>query len=56
MADITKCNGEGCTLKENCYRFTAPDSYWQAYSAFHEDKKPNEPCPSYWPIKTKLEK
>jgi hypothetical protein len=23
MTDITKCTGEGCALKETCYRFTA---------------------------------
>jgi hypothetical protein len=22
--DITKCNGEGCIVKEKCYRYTAP--------------------------------
>ena len=26
MADITKCDGVGCPLKETCYRFTAVDS------------------------------
>jgi len=24
MADISKCCGEGCPIKERCYRFTAP--------------------------------
>ena len=23
MADITMCSGEGCPLKDKCYRFTA---------------------------------
>lgn len=26
MADITKCKGEGCPIKEHCYRFTAISS------------------------------
>ena len=26
MADITKCNGENCVLRDGCYRFTAPTS------------------------------
>lgn len=26
MPDITKCKGDGCPLKESCYRFTALDS------------------------------
>jgi hypothetical protein len=30
--DITKCTGEGCPVKEFCFRFTAPDSeYRQSY-------------------------
>lgn len=53
MADITMCKGEGCLVKDRCYRFTArvtPD--WQSY--FMEspivtrgpDKFGN--CPEYW--------
>ena len=32
MADITKCTGAGCPLKENCYRYTAKETpHWQSY-------------------------
>ena len=32
MADITMCTGEGCPLKESCYRFTAEKSdFMQSY-------------------------
>lgn len=31
MADITKCKGTGCRLREYCYRFTAPTSEWQSW-------------------------
>jgi hypothetical protein len=32
MADITKCEGKDCSLKESCYRYTAPPSeYRQTY-------------------------
>ena len=32
MADISKCEGTGCPLKESCYRYTAPsNTFWQAY-------------------------
>jgi hypothetical protein len=31
MTDITKCTGEGCELKETCYRFTAPTGMLQSY-------------------------
>jgi hypothetical protein len=31
MADITKCSGIDCPLKEECFRFKAPESYFQSY-------------------------
>lgn len=31
MADISKCKGTRCLLREKCYRYTAPDSGWQSY-------------------------
>jgi len=32
MPDITLCKGENCTIKEECYRFTAkPSEYWKSY-------------------------
>ena len=32
MPDIAKCYGEGCPLKEKCYRYTSkPSEYRQAY-------------------------
>jgi hypothetical protein len=31
MTDITKCTGEGCELKETCYRFTAPTWSYQFF-------------------------
>lgn len=35
MADITKCEGTECPLKEKCYRFTAPTSdFRQSYYDF----------------------
>ena len=31
-ADISKCSGEDCPIKEKCYRFTAPTSeFMQSY-------------------------
>ena len=29
MADIAKCVGTGCPLKETCYRFTAPSNEYR---------------------------
>lgn len=34
MADITKCANTSCTIKENCYRFTAKASEYQSYWMF----------------------
>ena len=31
MTDITKCTGEGCGLKETCYRYTAPTGMYQFF-------------------------
>lgn len=31
MPDITMCKGNGCKIKEDCYRFKARPSYWQSY-------------------------
>ena len=32
MADITKCDGGDCNMKETCYRFKAmPCEMWQSY-------------------------
>ena len=33
MADITKCTGIGCRVREDCYRYTAPASEWQSWFA-----------------------
>jgi hypothetical protein len=31
MSDIVKCEGEGCPIREKCYRYTANDSKYQYY-------------------------
>lgn len=34
MADITKCTGHNCPVKEKCYRFTSIASeHWQSWFA-----------------------
>jgi hypothetical protein len=51
MADITMCSGEGCHMKNKCYRFTAkPDEHWQSWfgTVPIEDGK----CEMYWGTKT----
>lgn len=47
MADITKCNGEGCSIKDSCYRFTVKaNEYYQSY--FVEPPINNGKCEMYW--------
>jgi hypothetical protein len=40
MADISMCKNDECTLKEECYRYTAtPNPYMQSYAFFEQDKE-----------------
>ena len=49
MPDISLCFGEGCPLKENCYRFKAPpDDYLQSYFTIPPFKEGS--CEFFWPI------
>lgn len=52
MADISKCDGRACPLKESCWRFLAPESDWQTYANFDAffDHKENK-CDHYWKVK-----
>jgi len=48
MADITKCKGGNCNMKESCYRFTAKDSeYRQSYFSELPINKDGS-CDMYW--------
>lgn len=58
MPDIAKCSGEGCTLKESCYRFTSkPSEYMQCYFARPptkgDDVNGETKCDMYMKLKTK---
>ena len=46
MTDITKCTGDGCALKETCYRFTATTGMYQSF--FFGVPIRNGKCESYW--------
>jgi len=54
MADITKCAGQGCDIKEQCYRYTAPSSeYRQAWNEFwvylkHDDRGGYTVCEHFY--------
>ena len=49
MTDITKCTGEGCPLKETCYRFTAPTDMYQSFFVGVPVK--HGQCEYYWNTK-----
>ena len=49
MADITKCKGINCPLKESCYRFLAMVSLRQSY--FTDVPFKDGKCEYYWKIK-----
>ena len=46
MPDITMCKGEGCPIKNNCYRHIAKPSEYQSY--FEESPFDGERCEMFW--------
>ena len=46
MADITKCKGDGCPVKEHCIRYTAKASNYQSY--FIKTPYRDNQCLHYW--------
>ena len=46
MADITKCKGTDCPLKETCYRYNATPDDYQSY--FTEVPIKDGKCDMYW--------
>ena len=52
MADITMCRGDGCHMKNNCYRYTAiVDEHGQ--SIFTEVPYKDGKCSHFWDNKGK---
>jgi|CryBogDrversion2_3_1035228.scaffolds.fasta_scaffold34744_1 hypothetical protein len=50
MADIAKCEGTNCPMKETCYRFVVPaEELGQAY--FLEPPIKDDKCEYYWNIR-----
>ena len=49
MADITKCSGEGCPLKNECYRFLAiANQYQQSYFTTVPYNQETKECEYIW--------
>jgi hypothetical protein len=49
MPDITMCEGTGCPVKDECYRFTANPSDYQSY--FVDPPIKDGKCEMYWGTK-----
>lgn len=51
MPDISKCKGENCPIRKQCYRHTVKDSeFMQAYAPFKYDLE-KEKCDAFVPNK-----
>lgn len=49
MADISKCRGGDCPLKEKCFRFTAPtNEFRQSYFVDVPYDKETNKCKYLW--------
>jgi hypothetical protein len=47
MPDITMCSGDGCVLRNTCYRYLAkPSEFMQSY--FVQPPIKDGRCESYW--------
>lgn len=53
MADISKCTGYDCPLKDECYRFLVTPSMHQSWAPFHKELKPDGTCEYFMREKTK---
>ena len=48
MADITMCDGKGCSKKKKCYRYTAPKTpLWQSFFVTTPDPS-GDKCEYFW--------
>jgi hypothetical protein len=48
MPDITKCSGEGCEMKERCFRYLSRPSLWQSY--FLKPPIQDGECVKFWEV------
>lgn len=57
MADISKCFGKGCKLRELCYRYTAKADLYQSYTLADESLTPDQThCDMFWPDQYAIER
>ena len=51
MPDIAMCTGDGCPVKENCWRYLAPPDRYQ--SQFAAPPCTDEGCEYFWDVNEK---
>jgi hypothetical protein len=51
MPDITKCSGERCPWRLDCYRYSSPSSEYQSFFVNVPGKRagPRWTCVHFWP-------
>lgn len=55
MPDITCCKGDGCPIKQSCFRYLAePDKGRQSY--FSKSPNKGKKCDYYWKYKERTTK
>lgn len=56
MADITKCTGNYCELRETCYRYKAKDNELRQSYFVSLPNTTSYDCDMYWEIINKVDK
>jgi hypothetical protein len=51
MTDICKCNGNGCELRLQCFRFLAEDGLRQSYADYDTNREDPAVCDGFWEIR-----
>jgi len=53
MPDITMCRGEGCGMKERCFRYLADPSHYQSF--FVTSPNQGKECEHFWEVNPDLD-
>ena len=48
MADITKCSGDYCELRETCFRYKAKDNAYRQSYFVNQPNANSYDCDMYW--------
>lgn len=56
MADITKCTGDYCELRETCFRYKVKDNAYRQSYFITPPNTTSYDCSKYWEIIKKIDK